>query len=505
MRKILFFIFILALGFEIQAQQVKSGGDARRTVEAAVAAMGGESALRGVKSLSLEAVGHINALEQSERSEGPYLVQYQQLSELRDVLNKRIRQATEGRGWATANWSKSITVVADGVGAADFSGKWFPQTRAQMQDAEEWLALAPESILLAALDAKDLRAERDTVLQGVTNRVVVFSWQNAPVSLFLNANTNLPTSVEIVRPHPFDSFWNEWGDFPTRVYFSLWKLEKGGIRYPYQLDIERDNQPFQTWMITDLKINPEIPADSFNIPQEAKDAFAKRGNKRLDEAPLGIPSRPAYELARDFIQIPGAWNVGLIKQPDGIVVIEAPISSSYSAKVIAEAEKRFPGVPVKAVVTTVDAFPHIAGLREYAARGIPVYALDLNEPIIKRLLAAPYKTYPDALAQKPRKAQIKIVREKAVIGTGENRLEIYPIRGESSDRMLMIYAPAQKILYASDLVQPARKGGFFMPQYLSELADAVSRENLQVEKVFAMHAGSTDWADILKAVSQARQ
>lgn len=500
--KILILIFLFIQFCAVQAQQIKNG-DARQIVEAAAEKMGGVDKLRAIKFLSVEALGHWNALEQSERPEGPWLVQYQQLSELRDIAGKRLRQTTEGRGWSTATWSKSTTIVADGVAAVDFSGKWYPLTQSNVQDAEEWLAFAPESVLPLALDAKDLRSERDTILQGVSNHVVAFSWQNAPVRLFLNADTNLPTAVELVRPHPFDTFWNEWGDFPTRVYFSLWKLEKNGIHYPYQLDIERNNQPFQTWIITDLKINPEIPADSFELPPPVKEALLKRPKTRMDDIPIGIPNLPAQELAKDFIQIPGSWNVGLIKQPDGIVIIETPISNGYSAKVIAEAEKRFPNVPIKAVISTVDAFPHIAGLREYVARGIPVYVLDLNEPIVKRLINAPYKTFPDALAQKPRKANIKIVAEKTVIGSGENRLELYPIRGESSDRMMMIYAPAHKILYASDLVQQRRDGSFFMPQYLSELSDAVKHENLQVETVFAMHSGEIKWTDITNTIQSA--
>jgi hypothetical protein len=37
-----------------------------------------------------------------------------------------------------------------------------------------------------------------------------------------------------------------------------------------------------------------------------------------------------------------------------------------------------PGKRVKAVITTSTAYPHFGGLREYVARGIPVYAADVN-------------------------------------------------------------------------------------------------------------------------------
>ncbi|MEO8999280.1 MAG: hypothetical protein ABI227_12125 [Rhodanobacter sp.] len=95
----------------------------------------------------------------------------------------------------------------------------------------------------------------------------------------------------------------------------------------------------------------------------------------VDEIPLGNPGQPAVALEPGIIHIPGAWNVNLIRQDDGIVVLEGPISSGYSVRVLAEAHKRFPDLPVKAVITTSDSWPHIGGLREYVARDIPIYAL----------------------------------------------------------------------------------------------------------------------------------
>ena len=47
------------------------------------------------------------------------------------------------------------------------------------------------------------------------------------------------------------------------------------------------------------------------------------------------------------------------------MVINAPISSGYSAQVMREAQRRFPQVPIKAVITSTAFFWHIAGIREY--------------------------------------------------------------------------------------------------------------------------------------------
>jgi len=217
------------------------------------------------------------------------------------------------------------------------------------------------------------------------------------------------------------------------------------------------------------------------------------------DAPLGRPDRPPVELAAGFTVIRGLWNVSIVKQNDGIVLIEAPISSNYSVKVIEEVKRRYPNEKIKGVISTSDAFPHFGGLREYVAAGIPVYILDLNKPIIDRLIAANYKTFPDNLEKTParKKSKLNVVSTKTVIGTGANQLELYPIRTETGERMIMIYVPQLKVLYGSDLVQPLPTGGFFMPQYISELRDAATREKLDVERVFAIHSAPLEWKKLL--------
>jgi hypothetical protein len=153
--------------------------------------------------------------------------------------------------------------------------------------------------------------------------------------------------------------------------------------------------------------------------------------------------------------------------------------------------RRFPNQPIKAVVTTSDSWPHLAGIREYVADGIPIYALDLNEPILNRVIAGSRISKPDALGRSPRKPQFDLVHDKKVFGTGANRLEIYPIHGETSERQMMVYFPEYKLLYGSDPFQRRQDGSFFYPQTVTQLMDAVAREHLNVDRFFMMHIGPT--------------
>ena len=505
MKRILI-IFILLIVQSVFADAISNNKGiydsqaAKTLIESAIKAMGGMEKLQAIKTLQFKSNGHQFLLEQSERPAGPWLAVYNQTTETRDLETGNIRQEIITRSPVAVD-TTFTTIIADGVSAAKFGDQLRPFSMSQVEEAEESIALAPERVLLTALAANDLRLEKSEMVQDVRHNVVAFTWKNSPVKIFLNADTNLPTAVEIVRARPFDVFWNIWGDFPSRTYFSFWTLEADGLHYPHQWDVERNSQPLRSLTISEIKFNAEIPADAFSIPGDVRKAFLARGATKINDLSLGLPNAPAKEIATDFVQIPGRWNVALIKQSDGIVILEAPISSGYSAKVIEEARRRFPDSKIKAVISTSDAFPHFGGLREYIGRDIPAYILDVNQPIIERLLNAEYKTFPDALAKNGRKAKLNIVKAKTVIGTGANRLELYPVRTETGERMIMVYAPEHQILYGSDLVQPQPDGTFFMPQYISELLDAARRENLKVEKVFAMHSEVLPWSNLEKAIS----
>lgn len=474
---------------------------ARALVRAALEAMGGEAKIRNLSSVKIEGIGHQFAVEQSERPEGPFIVTYKQIKEIRDLNNHRLRQSSEVKQAPSPEWTISNLIVADGTSAIERGDKSFPSNIVAVQTAERQFALAPERVLLTALDAKDLRLEKDVMMQSVNQHVVKFAWQNFPVTIFLNANTNLPTAVETLSASPYEHFWSVWGDFTTRIFYTFWTLEPGGIRYPHQWDVERNSYPYESFTVSNLKLNEPVTDDSFKISDETRKAFAANPPIKIDDLPLGRTDRPAAEIAPGIIKIPGRWDIAYVRQTDGIVIIEAPISSGYSVKVLDEAKRRFPNEKIKAIITTSDAFPHFGGVREYAAQGIPIYALDVNRPILERVLAAPHKFQPDNLERKFNKAKFTFVSQKTRLGEGANRMEIYPIRTETGERMMMIYFPEHRLLYTSDLIQKSR-GTFFMPQYLSEVMDAVKRENLAVENVFAMHTDKTLWSEVTDTVTK---
>lgn len=296
-------------------------------VQEAIRHIGGETALRSLKSVQFDAIGHTHLIEQSERPEGPWIADYQEKSELVDLENNRFVRTVRHRNFQSPQWSRDLeTVVGNGVAAARFGERTAPGSAMEVAEAEERLALSPERVLLTALAASDLHTEGDVALQSVSQHVVVFSWGNGKVRLFLNSASALPTAVEVVRAYPTSVFFHLWGDVSTRTYWTLWTLEAGGVRYPRQWNLERNGVEQQEWTLTSIELNAPVEASRFAIPEETQKAY-REGVVQVDDWPLGRPDQPASEIAPGVIQIPGRWNVALIRQTDGVVVVEGPISS----------------------------------------------------------------------------------------------------------------------------------------------------------------------------------
>lgn len=459
--------------------------------------MGGDAALHGLATVHLQTVGHEFYIEQSERPEGPFIVEYHTTVEDRDSAHGRARIEIQDRTFQAASWSPARTIVFDGDAVATAANGTLAPVGFRAADTVQWVDLAPERVLFLAMGAADLARQPDVSRQGVVQHVAAFGWRGQRVRLLINSHDNLPTALELTRPDE----WGVWGDVTDTTYYSFWTLLPGGIRYPLQFDRTWNGTTLSSTTIVQLVPNAAIDTAKLAIPADVKTAFAALPTVRSAVAKLDVEQR-RIEVAPGVVQYAGGWNVEVIQQADGLVVIEAPISSGYSAQVLDELSRRYPGARVKAVISTSDSWPHIGGVREYVARGIPVYAMELNRPILERLLSASYGRRPDSLATSPRKPDFHWISAKTTIGSGDTQLVIYPAREENGERMLFVYMPALKLLYTADEIQPMRDGSYFMPEYLQEVQDVITREGLAVDRVIGMHTPPTRWSAIQAALGK---
>ncbi|GGA31249.1 hypothetical protein [Dyella nitratireducens] len=473
------------------------GMDVKACVEQAIAAMGGRQRLEGIHSIRYDAIGHTVLAEQSYRQQ-PFITSYERDKVTVD-FDKQRSVSDEQLTWPEADphtETVEATLIATAQGAV-LHGKHgdSPASLADQDTARDTLALGPERLLLNAAAAGDLHYAASEWLRATPHSVVEFSWQGTPIRVLLNAHNHLPDAWE--RTSHFNDFWFAWGDVQQRIYFDNWHLVQG-VLFPTNRIDQRNGVWFASMQLLNPVFNVDVDDKVFAMDSAvaAKSVQAKGWNRVFSD-------KQRVELAPGIELYQGAWNTTFIKQDDGVLVLEAPISPAYVKGVFAKLRSEYPGVPIKGVLSTSDSWPHIAGVREAVAEDLPVYALDLNRPLLDRLVSAPHRLQPDDLQMHPRSAHWITVGDRLVLGEGANQVVLYPLRGASTERQYMVYFPQHKLLYASDTLALNPDNTLYDPDLMYEVAQAVAREHLQVDTVYAMHEGPTPWTQIQQQLAQA--
>jgi hypothetical protein len=471
--------------------------EAKACLALAFEAMGGRARVEGLRTLRFTAAGHTELTEQSYRQE-PFITSYERLNVSVDFAGGRAVRNSH-LTWPEADSGSSdmeSTLVAGSAGGVvHASGADRPASLSDLDWARDLLSISPARILVSASQASDLHYEAPAVLRSTPHTVLAFAGKQGQIRVLLNALNHLPDAVETTEQ--FHDHWFQWGDVHRRIYYDNFQLFHGLV-YPTNEVEERNGIVWRSTQLLSLALNPVLEEAQFQLDGAlAARSLQSPGWNRLFNASKSQALAPGVTLFE------GAWNATLVEQEDGVVVLEAPISGSYMQGVLDEARRRAPNLPVKAVLSTSDSWPHVGGVRQAVSQGLPVYILDLNQPLLDRLMRAPHTLQPDALAKSPHAPQWQIVSKKTLLGNGKTRMELYPLRGASTERQYMVYFPDAHLLYASDTLALNDGGTLYDPELMREVIAAVEREGLEVTTVFAMHQGPMPWKQVVDMVANA--
>jgi len=150
--------------------QPKATGTAAMIVARAIAAQGGAERLRAIRTVQWSATGYRNMLEQSERPEGPYITEFQTVTEADDYAADRHRSVVAATVYPFGTSTAGI-VLSGGIGMSFADQSRSAATALQVQAAREKAALSPERLLLTAAAANDLRRGTWTHSTKSTSRV----------------------------------------------------------------------------------------------------------------------------------------------------------------------------------------------------------------------------------------------------------------------------------------------------------------------------------------------
>ncbi len=470
--------------------------DAKACLALSLEAVGGADRLTSIKTLGFESLQNTLLTEQSYR-QAPFITSYTRTKGTIDFARHRLLLEIH-LTWPESDpgqfESSTTAVLSPNGGVRRGKSADSPASLASVESARYTLALSPIPLLLTAQAATGLHFAAPETIRGTLHPALAFDFDGRETKILINPFNHLPDAVE--RITTFEDFWREWGDVTQRIYYDNWQTFHG-IVFPLNAVEERNGILWQSTQLTKLDFNVATTDDDFKM-----DAAAAAKSLQFKISDLPFDASQKTELAPGITFYPGAWNATIIRQDDGIVILESPLSGGYTAGIINQAKLQYPNLPIKCVLSTSDSWPHVAGVRQAVSLGIPVYILDLNQPLLDRMVAAPHTIHPDALAQSPKSPHWQIVSGKTVVGSGENRVELYPLRGASTERQYMVYFPSHKILYASDTLVLNEDGSLYDPELMREVVAAATRNHLDVTTVFAMHQEPVPWSQVQSTLAK---
>lgn len=451
---------------------------------------GGYEQLKSTTYIKKHYNGHKHWLEQSEFHNGPFITSYEDVTETYALGEDKLYQEVNVKQFQFEKFIDSKIIINEDKADMIYGEKNYPMPKSYKDEILGIVDYDPIKLLLKAKNSNNLTINNEaTIIEGNAYDVLNFTLNKLSYHLYINKITSLLYQAVVETYLPYENFFSPFGNFDTTIKYSLYHYYPKGIRYPVQWDIYRLNEKWRSITCDKVEFLEDVDTSIFDakktIPNFPK-VTEQKGNFKFIK-----------ELYDNVFVLQAQWFVHWVIQDDGIIILEAPISSSYSKSIIAYLRKTYPKKPIKGVVIASDAYPHLAGIREYVANEIPIYIHKNNKELIESIINANYKSDQDSQSKVNNKPIYKFVNSKTTINSTTESINIYPINGSAGSKMLMVELEKSNWLYAADLVQKLGDGSFFMPQYLTEINNALKLNNIRIEKVSAMHAMPLEWNIII--------
>ncbi|HKC41393.1 MAG TPA: hypothetical protein VKC15_17755, partial [Gemmatimonadales bacterium] len=186
---------------QVAAQAARAPGP-RDLVARAVAAMGGEPALRGIRALSVEGYSATFAVGQEETPESPPRANLSYGRSVADYGGGRFVSTIEVRNVAGAV-NRLRRVTAGGIGLLDTDGQPTPMNPGMVAALETDVRRYPDRLLLAALDNPGaLSALPARTFRGRPHDGVRYAAGPDTMSLFFDRVSGLPIVFETLADDP---------------------------------------------------------------------------------------------------------------------------------------------------------------------------------------------------------------------------------------------------------------------------------------------------------------
>ena len=449
-------------------------------VRRAIAAVGGDSALRSVRTIITDGATYTTNRGQEQVPNGLPSAFISASHVTRDRAGHRMR--TESQFWfpGATQTTRSVTIVTNDAAMALFNGTRRVAPRAAQQTALTGLENFMPLQLLHMLDEPDsLSPAASRTVGGKVADGLSFTVNGAPVTFWFDRSTGLPAGQETVADDPI------LGDVTTTTVYSNWTKGQG-IRVPEQIQVtggRGDNTTIQRV----VSINDTLADSLFAMTDSVLNAFRVQ-----PPAPQPGQAAPVVlsEVAPNVWRAAGpGYNSMIVVQSNRLVLVEAPLSDAWTKALLDTIGSRFPDKPIAWVVNTHHHWDHSGGIRTVMAAGLPVVTREVNVDFIRSIGTAHKTVKPDVLSRGRRLPRIIGVADSMTLGSGDNRVTVYATEtAQDGGAHLAAFVPGPGILFVSDILSPPPGGNGPIPRLSAgEIVALGQRLGITINKVVGGH------------------
>ncbi|HEX8130765.1 MAG TPA: MBL fold metallo-hydrolase [Pyrinomonadaceae bacterium] len=466
--------------------------EARRVLDAGLAAYGGLDALRTIENFTIRHEGYTVHRNQSRRTDPPY--ERTPLAGTLIVEPRRGRLYHDNKGSYPGGFNWHWGLMTNGKDAAriTYLERRINSTQALppqvLRGRLRWL---PHNLLISAHErAVQLRSMGRANFDKRPHDVLTYATEEGQqLTVYLDARTHLVSKFELLGSDPY------FGDSVQEVIF------------PGHRAVERFQVP--TARVTKImgEVVEEIPYAEvvFNKTYGDEQFKAPEGFAAPTAAPTEA-APPVNKLAENVYMIRGGgYNVLAVGFKDHVMVIETPGGDSTSREVIGRVKELLPGKPIKYAAVTHHHDDHAGGVRTYIAEGATIITTPGLRSFFERVAAARNFTLnPDTLTRTPRPLSLETLQNgKRVYTDGTQTVELYDIgTGPHMDEMIVAYLPKEKIIFQGDLLNRPEDGRAAPGNATTaHFADWLRKSGLAVERIAGVHGPVATPEDLQKAVA----
>jgi glyoxylase-like metal-dependent hydrolase (beta-lactamase superfamily II) len=301
--------------------------------------------------------------------------------------------------------------------------------------------------------------------------------------LFLNSRTHL------LREASTDARITRLGDgFVPRIIFQDYR-RIGSVWRPQKINIVQNSFVMMT---NDL----QSITSEFNRPSSYS-RFAPPPNAReVNQKDLEFH---VSQVAKSVYFVENAspdYNCMFVVFADYVLVVEAPLSDSVSAKVMAAIHETAPGKPIRYVVATHFHEDHIGGLRAYLRAGAALVTTPGNLQFMD-LFARKLKTTEPNVNLSP----VEVVADRRQFTDGEVTVDLFSVASPHADEMLVPVIASDGVVYVADGF--TRDWGPWRPLTVEErvLARQFKNLGLKIRLLLLGHGPATTQVDLERYLS----